>query len=139
MLKNHSIQGRAPVLRRKSARGNRVLMMLLFCTSFAWPQEDRILNYAVVGSASCKGGPCWNAIQRLEVQRALLAVAKAPRSRRARIGCEIAPSETKALLTELTEHQYMRITGDRYAVNFPVLSRKDEQMVTHLCKIGRAS
>jgi hypothetical protein len=95
---------------------------LILCASQSWSQEERILNYALVGSASCKGGPCWSAINRIEVQRTLLAAAKTPQT----------ASELTSLLgnsgTTLADLEILRLVqrqGDRYHIAFTLFPADD--------------
>lgn len=102
-------------------------MLLLLGVAVARSQEDRILDYSgVFYSVSCKGGPCWNVIERIEVQRALLAAAKAP----------IGADELKGLLgksgpslTDLELLRMVRRQGDRYQIAFTLLPARDVRQV----------
>jgi hypothetical protein len=124
------------LLCKTRARGKNVAFALILCATLGWSQEDRILNYALVGSASCKGGPCWSAIDRLEVQRALLAAAKTPQT----------ASELTSLLgnsgTTLADLEALRLVrrqGDRYSIAFALFPADDVQRSRALAEVHARS
>ncbi|SPE28607.1 hypothetical protein SBA3_1460016 [Candidatus Sulfopaludibacter sp. SbA3] len=100
----------------------RMLIALLFSSSLAWCQADRILNYYVVGSASCKGGPCWKMLAHVEVQSALLAVAKEPQTA-AELVRLLGNSGTT--VADLEALRLVQRQGDRYRISFSLLPAED--------------
>jgi hypothetical protein len=124
------------LLCKKQPRGRYAAFALILCAPLGWSQEDRILNYAHVGSASCKGGPCWSAIDRLEVQRALLAAAKTPQT----------ASDLTSLLgnsgTTLSDLETLRLVqrqNDRYHIAFTLFPADDVRRSRALAEVQARS
>jgi len=124
------------LLCNKHVSGWYAAFALTLCATLLWSQEEGILNYSLVGSAWCKGGPCWSAIDRIEVQRTLLAAAKTPQT----------ASELTSLLgnsgTTLADLEILRLVqrqGDQYRIAFTLFPADDVRRSRALAEVEARS
>jgi hypothetical protein len=91
-------------------------------------QDDSLLNYSITGSSNSES-PAENAtyaMQHLEVQRLLLAVAASPRSREY---VEVALHGAGVSLDDMISNGSLRLENGRYWLNFGLLTRGDQEII----------
>ncbi len=106
------------------------VMLLTLCCAVSVTAQDKgkaILNYSIVGSASCKTGPCWEkAIPRIEVQKVLMELAEAPREV---AHVDAALQGSGVTRGDLEKLRLIRREGGRCFLNFTLLTARDVRTI----------
>jgi hypothetical protein len=106
----------------------RLLVLLpAFLTTTVIAQDERLLNYSIVGWASSEKSPSYGkAIVRMEVQRLLLDIASSPRTD-AYVDSALTGSSVSR--SDLEELRLLRREGNRYFLNFTLFTAADVKKV----------
>jgi hypothetical protein len=106
----------------------RLVIVALAAAFSAAAQTDSLLNYSITGSSN-SSSPAENAakaMDHLEVQRLLLAVASSPRDRGY---VEAALRGSGVSLDDMVSNGSLRVDGGRYWLNFGLLTRGDQEIL----------
>ncbi len=97
-------------------------------------EDVAVLNYSVVGSVSCRSGtPCWSDVMKKPlVQRALLDIAKQPRSRDS-VSAALEGSGVK--FEDLLALRLIRTDQDRCLINFTLFTAEDVRKVRAVSEV----
>jgi hypothetical protein len=103
-----------------------VLMVAMGACAYARLQQERILNYSIVGSSSNKSPNFGKTIEHIEVQRLMLELGSAPRTT-AHIDSMLARSGVSR--NDLEELRLIRRTDSQCFLNFTLFSAEDVKKV----------
>jgi hypothetical protein len=104
-----------------------LLAALLSVPAVPAQDNERLLDYRIVGSSSCKTAPCWGrTIERIEVQRLLLQLAGSPQTADA-----VDASLTGSGVTrdDLEKLRLVRREGNRCVLNFSLFTADDTRRI----------
>ena len=109
-----------------------IIAVLLVFSRFTEAQAGRstpqqLLKWGIVGSSSCDSKPCYNTIMSdPAVQQLLLDLAEGPRDRTA---LEKALQHSEISPTDLLRFGLIRQDGDKYGLNFPLFTARDQRKI----------
>jgi hypothetical protein len=112
----------------------RLAMVALAAALSAAAQNESLLNYSITGSSNSTSPAeiATSAMEHLEVQRLLLAVAASPRDREY---VETALRGSGVSLDDMISNGSLRLEDGRYWLNFSLLTRGDQEIIVRAANI----